>query len=173
MNLVVINGTPRKTGRTGIVARRIAEKFEAELIDLSTGNLPLFNGEEEQNELDSVKHLKNTVENADGIVLCTPEYHNGMSGSLKNALDFLGSRQFKYKPVGLIAVAGGGKGGINALNNMRVVARGVYANVIPRQLVIDKDHIDVEQLVLSEESNESVQNLMDELIMFTKVYNFV
>lgn len=60
-----------------------------------------------------------------------------MSGALKNALDFLGSDEFEHKTVALIAVGGGGKGGMNALNNMRIVMRGVYANVIPRQLVLD------------------------------------
>ena len=57
-------------------------------------------------------------------MLCTPEYHNAMSGALKNSLDYLSSSEFVHKPVALLAVAGGGKGGINALNSMRTVARG-------------------------------------------------
>lgn len=47
---------------------------------------------------------------ADGVVLCTPEYHNAMSGALKNSLDYLSSSEFLHKPVALLAVAGGGKG---------------------------------------------------------------
>lgn len=69
-------------------------------------NLPLFNGEEEQETIEAVQELKAKVKAADGIVLLSPEYHSGMSGALKNALDFLGSGQFARKPVGLIAVAG-------------------------------------------------------------------
>ncbi len=42
----------------------------------------------------------------DGVVLCTPEYHNAMSGALKNSLDYLSSSEFIHKPVALLAVAG-------------------------------------------------------------------
>ncbi|WP_027409827.1 NADPH-dependent FMN reductase [Anoxybacteroides tepidamans] len=137
MKMVVINGSPRKSGRTGIVARYIAAKYSAALIDLSDQPLPLYNGEESQGFLPAVQHLRQLIQQADGVILCSPEYHNAMSGALKNALDFLGSSQFEHKPVALIAVGGGGKGGINALNNMRTVMRGVYANAIPRQLVLE------------------------------------
>jgi len=87
MKLVVINGTPRKFGRTRVVAKYIADQFEGELFDLAVEELPLYNGEESQRELEAVKKLKALVKNADGVVLCTPEYHNAMSGALKNSLD--------------------------------------------------------------------------------------
>ena len=85
MKLVVINGTPRKFGRTRVVAKYIADQFEGELFDLAVEELPLYNGEESQRELEAVK-IKGVSENADGVVLCTPEYHNAMSGALKNSL---------------------------------------------------------------------------------------
>jgi len=43
LNIVVINGTPRKYGRTRIAAKHVAEKLNAKLVDLSTLELPLFN----------------------------------------------------------------------------------------------------------------------------------
>ena len=137
MHIVVVNGSPRKSGRTGIVARHIARQYKAQLIDLSEEAIPLYNGEASQEELPSVLHLRRQMQQVDGIILCSPEYHGAMSGALKNALDFLSSDQFEHKPAALIAVAGGGKGGINALNNMRTVMRGLHANAIPKQLVLD------------------------------------
>jgi azobenzene reductase len=137
MHIVVVNGSPRKSGRTGIVARHIARQYKAQLIDLSEEAIPLYNGEASQEELPSVLHLRRQMQQADGVILCSPEYHGAMSGALKNALDFLSSDQLEHKPVALIAVAGGGKGGINALNNMRTVMRSLHANTIPKQLVLD------------------------------------
>lgn len=67
-----------------------------------------------------------------------------------------------------MAVAGGGKGGINALNNMRTVMRGVYANVIPKQLVVDPVDIDIEKAALTEPIMNSIKELIQELIMFAK-----
>ncbi len=103
MKLVVINGTPRKFGRTRVVAKYIADQFEGELFDLAVEELPLYNGEESQRELEAVKKLKALVKTADGVVLCTPEYHNAMSGALKNSLDYLSSNEFIHKPVALLS----------------------------------------------------------------------
>ncbi|MCK9906868.1 NAD(P)H-dependent oxidoreductase, partial [Frankia sp. Cpl3] len=93
-------------------------------------------------EQPAVKRLMAAAEQADGFVICTPEYHNGMSGSLKNALDFLGGKHFRGKAAIIGAACGGGKGGINALNNLRQVLRGVYAIVLPDQIVADPEHYD-------------------------------
>lgn len=71
----------------------------------------------------------------------------------------------------LLAVAGGGKGGINALNNMRTVMRGVYANVIPKQLVLDPVHIDIENAAVTENIKVSIKELVEELSMFAKAGN--
>ncbi len=56
MKLVVINGTPRKLGRTRVVAKYIADQFEGELYDLAIEELPLYNGEESQRDLEAVKN---------------------------------------------------------------------------------------------------------------------
>jgi azobenzene reductase len=168
MNIVIINGSPRKRGRTRIAARFIARTYNADLIDLSDGSLPLYTGEQEQSEFQSVKSLKQKVKNADAVILASPEYHSGMSGALKNALDFLSSEQFAHKPVALLSCAGGGKGGINCLNNLRIVARGVYANVIPKQLVLDPHCFDYDNDRLLEEPAKLVDGMIQELKVYVK-----
>ncbi|SFB93182.1 azobenzene reductase [Bacillus sp. OV322] len=171
MKLLVIGGSPRKNGRTGIAARFMAENLQAEIIDLSKAVLPLYSGEDEQLQNEDVKRLRQAAGEADGIILASPEYHSGMSGALKNALDFLGSEQFSHKPVALLVVAGGGKGGINALNNMRTVARGLYANVIPKQLVLDPHCFDYENDTLNPDPALLAAALMDELKLYVKAYS--
>ncbi|MCY9187232.1 NADPH-dependent FMN reductase [Bacillus mojavensis] len=171
MNILVMSGSPRKHGRTRVAAAFISSLYHTDLIDLSEFILPLFNGEDDQAELMRVQELKQRVSEAEAIVLLSPEYHSGMSGTLKNALDFLSNEQFKYKPVALLAAAGGGKGGINALNNMRTVMRGLYANVIPRQLVLDPVTIDVENATVTEHMAVSIKELMEELHMFANTGN--
>ncbi|KAA6453534.1 NADPH-dependent FMN reductase [Bacillus swezeyi] len=166
MKITVISGTARKKGRTKIAASYIANTYQADLIDLSEFSLPVFNGEEEQFSLENVQQLKAAVKDADAVVLLSPEYHSGMSGALKNALDFLSNEQFAGKPVALFACAGGGKGGMNALANMRIVARGLYANVITKQLVLDPIHIDEVNKTVIEEAQANIKNVMEELLLF-------
>ncbi|MGR9050709.1 NADPH-dependent FMN reductase [Halobacillus faecis] len=146
MSIVIFSGTPRTNGRTKIVAQALEHKLNGTLVDLSKLNLPLFNGEESQGNHPSVQWLRRVVAEADGFIWVSPEYHNGMSGALKNALEFLSGFHFKGKPTLLLAVAGGGKGGINALNQMRTVGRGLYAAVVPGQLIFDPEHFEGSRL---------------------------
>lgn len=169
MKIVMISGSPRKEGRTGKLSAFITKKYDINLIDLSELVLPIYNGEESQNEISSVKQLRLQLEHADAIIVATPEYHGGMSGALKNAIDFLGSKHFKDKPVAIMAVAGGGKGGINALNNMRIVLRALYANVLAKQLVIDPSDFISGGTGLKEEPSYLVNGLIQELKLYTQL----
>lgn len=166
MKLTVISGTARKNGRTRIAATYIANTYQAELIDLSEFILPIFNGEEEQYALENVQKLKETIKKSDAVIILSPEYHSGMSGALKNAIDFLSQEHFSLKPVGLLAVSGGGKGGMNALTNMRTVIRGVYANVIPKQFILDPVDFDHEKNTVTENAKVQIKELVEQLTSF-------
>ncbi|NMH69646.1 NAD(P)H-dependent oxidoreductase [Bacillus sp. RO3] len=173
MSILIINGSPRKEGRTGTASRFIARTYDIDLIDLSDGALPLYTGEQHQSELEAVQTLKEKVKKADAVILASPEYHSGMSGALKNALDFLSSEHFAHKPVALLACAGGGKGGINCLNNLRTVGRGVYANVIPKQVILDPNCFDYEGESLLEEPAKLVHGMIKELNGYVKAAEHV
>jgi len=168
MNILIINGSPRETGRTTQVTRELHKSYQSSFLDLSQLSLPIFTGEPHQYEIEEVKVLTEAIEKADGILLATPEYHGAMSGALKNAFDFLNSAYFAHKPVALLAVAGGGKGGINALNNLRTVARALYANVLSKQLVLDPADI-VEKGTLRKNAADGIHELVNELILYTQV----
>ncbi|WP_394218698.1 NADPH-dependent FMN reductase [Halobacillus trueperi] len=162
MSIVIFSGTPRKNGRTKMVAQTLQHKWNGTLVDLSKLDLPLFNGEETQGNHPSVQWLRRVVAEADGFIWVSPEYHNGMSGALENALEFLSGSHFKGKPTLLLAVAGGGKGGINALNQMRTVGRGLYAAVAPGQLIFDPEHF--EENRLKPEMEEKLDLLLTEFM---------
>ncbi len=50
-----------------------------------------------------VSVLRTVVGDSAGIIICSPEYARGVSGAMKNALDWLvGSLEFPGKPVALI-----------------------------------------------------------------------
>ncbi|WP_280166358.1 NADPH-dependent FMN reductase [Priestia aryabhattai] len=168
MNILIINGSPRETGRTTQVTRELHKSYQSSFLDLSQLSLPIFTGEPHQYEIEEVKVLTEAIEKADGILLATPEYHGAMSGALKNAFDFLNSAYFAHKPVALVAVSGGGKGGINALNNLRTVTRALYANVLSKQLVLDPADI-VEKGTLRKNAADEIHELVNELTLYTQV----
>jgi azobenzene reductase len=83
-----------------------------------------------------VLDLRTAIKDVQGVILGTPEYHNSLTGALKNALDLCGFAEFEHKMVGVIGVAGGGMGAINSINHLRTIMRGVGAWVVPHQVSI-------------------------------------
>ena len=73
------------------------------------------------------------MKRADGLILGTPEYHGGLSGVLKNALDLMSFDEFEGKMIGLVGVSGGRMGAHDALNTLRNVGRALHSWVIPEQ----------------------------------------
>jgi NAD(P)H-dependent FMN reductase len=107
------------------------------LIDLRTYNLVFCDGEkDESNYPTDVFRLREEVRQAQGLILGTPEYHRGLSGVLKNALDLMGFEEFEGKMIGLVGVSGGQMGAADALNSLQTIGRALHAWVIPEQALI-------------------------------------
>lgn len=139
--IVGINGSLRQgsfTRRAVELALDGAQAVGAEvhLIDLRKYDLPFVESKQTGNDIPDVLKLRAEVQQAQGIILGTPEYHGSFSGVLKNALDLMSSVEFEGKIVGLVGVGGGRLGAINALNGLRQVGRSLHSWVIPEQVSI-------------------------------------
>jgi len=104
-----------------------------QLLDLREYHLVFRDGKDESAYPPDVFRLREEVKQADGVILGTPEYHGGLSGVLKNALDLMGFDEFEGKMIGLVGVSGGRMGAYDALNTLRNVGRALHAWVIPDQ----------------------------------------
>ncbi len=74
---------------------------------VSPGDLPHFNPDLEADGAPApaaVAELRRQLEQADGVLIATPEYAHSLPGSLKNALDWMvGSGHLYAKPVAIVA----------------------------------------------------------------------
>lgn len=110
---------------------------ETQLIDLRDYELIFCDGNKDESHYPrDVFRLRADVGRAQGIILGTPEYHGGVSGVLKNALDLMGFNEFEGKMIGLIGVSGGTVGAVDALNSLRNIGRALHAWVIPEQTIV-------------------------------------
>ena len=67
------------------------------------GELPLFNPDLEASPPGAVSTFRAHVANADALLIASPEYAHGVTGTIKNALDWLVSFEpFAFKPVALL-----------------------------------------------------------------------
>jgi NAD(P)H-dependent FMN reductase len=67
------------------------------------GDLPLFNPDTEADPPPPVVDLRRRVGDAHALIIASPEYAHGITGSMKNALDWLvGHGPFAGKPVAVL-----------------------------------------------------------------------
>lgn len=140
VKIVGIGGSLRNDSYSQLALKLAAQRIEAlgaevEILDLREMQLPFCNGEKSYPDYPDVEKLRNAVQQADGLILATPEYHGSVSGVMKNALDLMNFEQLSDKVTGLISVLGG-QSNSNALNDLRVIMRWVHAWVIPEQIAI-------------------------------------
>lgn len=95
--------------------------YAAELIDLATVNLPMFDEPRHprfrQYEHAHTKAWSAVVDRADCFVFVTPEYNFSAPPSLLNALDYL-SQEWAYKAVGFVSY-GGVAGGTRSVQMLK------------------------------------------------------
>lgn len=114
--LLTISGSLRKGSYNRMLLKEAAEAFgPAEVTDADL-HLPLYDGDLEEAEgvPAEVHRLTDQIREADAIVISTPEYNKGVTGVLKNALDWTSRVKgmvFKGKPTVVISASAGRTGG--------------------------------------------------------------
>jgi FMN reductase len=120
-----------------------AREFSAEvqLFNLRELNLPMYSPEAEAPAPSAAIELCDAVHAAHGLMWSSPLYHGTVSGSFKNAIDWLqllSERTPPYltdKVVGLISTAGGTHG-LQAVNTMEFAVRALRGWAVPLVLPI-------------------------------------
>lgn len=71
------------------------------------GTLTIFNPDDEGREPQNVLDFKNQLKRADGVLVASPEYAHGVTGAIKNALDWtVASGEFMSMPVVALNASG-------------------------------------------------------------------
>jgi NAD(P)H-dependent FMN reductase/GNAT superfamily N-acetyltransferase len=107
-----------------VLAQWAGSQFDVVIFEGLAG-LPHFSPDLDMEPLpEAVAALRQQITEADGVIICTPEYVFSLPGSLKNALEWLVSTVlFEGKPTGLItASASGEKGHEQLLLVMRTLS---------------------------------------------------
>jgi len=113
---------------------RAAQELSGDDVQFEAATLhgiPLYDGDVEQRDglPAAVAVLKERVAASDGVLLCTPEYNNGIPGVFKNAIDWLSRpaedipRVFGDRPFAVIGASPGGFGTVLSQNAWLPVLR--------------------------------------------------
>jgi chromate reductase, NAD(P)H dehydrogenase (quinone) len=144
VRLLGMSGSLRRGSYSNAVLATLGDKFSgrAELTLYDLAPIPLYNQDfEGENRPPPVKALLAAIAEADGLVLCAPEFNHSIPGVLKNALDWASRPAFTsvmaYKPVAIMATSRGALGGARCLEHMRVALDSMLARVtLAREVTI-------------------------------------
>ncbi|HEX5963056.1 MAG TPA: NAD(P)H-dependent oxidoreductase [Gemmatimonadales bacterium] len=113
---------------------------------IEIGGLPFYNADvEAQGDPPEVAAFKAALQQADGVLIATPEYNDGLPGVLTNAIDW-GSRlpgrsPLIGKPVAIIGASPSQTGTARAQLHLRQLLGHVQARVLPPpELLVAKAH---------------------------------
>tara|TARA_R110002167_G_scaffold66801_5_gene188982 strand:- start:694 stop:1260 length:567 start_codon:yes stop_codon:yes gene_type:complete len=136
LKLVALSGSLRNLSynSSALQALKMLSANDADINIVSLGNLPLFNPDRESDNIPSVMALKSNIEKADGLIISSPEYAHGISGVMKNALDWLVSgEEFVNIPIMLINTS---PRATHAQQMLREIIVTMSGNIIEKSSVV-------------------------------------
>jgi len=162
------------------LAANMAQESKADvtLIDLKDYEMPLYNGdlENEQGIPDSTQKLKQLFIEHDGFFIASPEYNGSFSPLLKNTIDWVSRASdeneaplvaYKGKVAALGAVSPGALGGLRGLVPLRMLLSNIGVTVIPSQIAIGAGYkaFDSDGKLIDESQTKMLQASIDELLI--------
>jgi NAD(P)H-dependent FMN reductase len=111
--------------------------LDVELLDLSDYPLPFFEEAmppglaKDQYENPIVVRWRDKIREADGFIICSPEYNHGYPAVLKNALDYT---YFSWARKAVAFVSWGGAGGARGVEQLRLVA--IELDMVPTRWAV-------------------------------------
>jgi FMN reductase len=141
LTIVGLGGSLARNSRS-LAALRVALDGASEagvatdLLDLRELDLPLYNPDDESEPPSAASRLVEACYAAGGMLWSSPMYQGTISGTFKNALDWLhalGSREPPFlhdEVIGLISAAGGTQG-LQAINTMEFAVRALRGWAVP------------------------------------------
>ncbi len=152
---------------------------DTEVTNFDLENIPPYN-QDLDNEKDwpePIRALRKAVIDADGIIAITPEYNHGMSGVLKNAIDWVSRPGYEsiLKDKVVLTISVSNRGGIRAQNQMHATFLSTVCRITPGReiVVIDPPKKITDGRVTDEQMlrviMRGVDTMIDEICLFQRL----
>ncbi|WP_323785751.1 NADPH-dependent FMN reductase [Thalassovita sp.] len=172
MNLLAISGSARSVSTNTALLRGLASVtppgHTLSVFD-DIANLPVFSPDLETAPLPQpVKRFVNLIANSDGLIIASPEYIRAIPGGLKNAIDWLVSRdEIIGKP---IALAHASHRGDDMLAQLRLVlstvSTGFNADIFLRCDLMKKSPQEISRHFEKAEARQLAKTFVKDFIEF-------
>jgi FMN reductase len=170
LNVLAVIGSLHRASVTRIVLLHVAEKLRAagcavDVLDLQVEPLLLYNPDTAEDS-PAFASMQARIDQADVIVLGTPDYHGSISSAMKNFLDHFW-HEFAGKLIATIVASH--EKGLTATDQLRTVARQCYAWTLPYGVAFAEGS-DVKDGVIV---GDSLKKRLDMMIRDVRIYGEV
>jgi chromate reductase len=147
----------------------LPEHAELEIYE-GLASIPPYSEDHELTLPASVAELMQAIEQADALLISTPEYNASIPGTLKNALDWvsrpIATTPLKGKPAAVVGASTGLFGAVWAQAELRKVLSTIGARVVDRELPIGQaeEALDADGLPVDDDAREALSATLDELL---------
>lgn len=156
--------------------QHFSETATIEIVEIR--DLPLFNKPEDKTLPPLVKEMADKIEQADGVIISTPEYDHAVPASLMSTLNWLsyGIYPFVDKPVMITGASYGTLGSSRAQAHLRHMLDSpeLKARIMPSSEFLlnhSLQSFDEENNLIDLEKNEELSNLFDDFLIFVNIVN--
>lgn len=170
IKLAGISGSLRAGSFNTLLVHEAARHFDGGTLTMGDLHLPLYDGDVEASGMPpEVTALARLIAGADALIIGSPEYNKGISGVLKNALDWLSRikpNPLAGKPVALVSAAAGRAGGEVAQYQLRHMLAPHGARVVTGNTVLvggAADHFDAGGQLVTQSYVDVLSRLMASL----------
>lgn len=129
----------------------IAAGAEVTVVELRDLALPIYDADEETADgmPEGAKRFKALLRESQGLLIASPEYNSGMTGALKNAIDWATRPEadneaplaaFRGKTAAIMSASPGALGGLRGLVTLRMLLGNIGVLVLPDQVTIPVAH---------------------------------
>lgn len=173
LNIPVLLGTNRKLRKSVFVAKWLIGEMEkrpeirTRLFDVADFDLP--RDDYGQEIKDRFPEWREAIENADGLVIVSPEYNHGYPGTLKAVLDLL-LREYVHKAVAFVGVSASPWGGTRVIEAMVPMVRelGLAVSFSDLNFPRVQDKFDDQGKLLDAGYERYVKSFLDELVWMSR-----
>ena len=170
-NILAISGSLREKSLNSALLRTVISMIPSQgtvVYYSEMAQLPHFNPDLDSDGADSaVAHWRRLLKEANGVLICTPEYAKGVPGSLKNALDWVvSSGEFVNKPVAVISASPHPDGGATAHNSLLGTLSMMSASVVKEGTLIVpliNKKVNSNEEIIDKELRLNIENLLNAL----------
>lgn len=176
MKFIFLSGSFHSKSRSLAILKNIQNMIgEHEVETPALDKLPFYSEDLNKDRPKIVRDFLETLNTADGILICSPEYNHSIPAVLKNAIDWASRPAFnsvlKGLPVSIITQAVCPAGGARAQAHIKLILDSTHSKIhICHEMMVTQvnEIFDDEMIITHAKTLERVERHVNDFISFTE-----